>query len=413
MLIAAAAFAAPSLTTIQDVLYKADGNKFNGTVTIAWSSFQAADHSAIVTQSTTVKVVDGFLRVQLVPTTTATPASQYQVTYNSDGRIQFTEIWAVPASATPLRVQDVRTTAAPSQDTATQPGTTAQESDVVGLVADLSARPIKGPGFAPGRVAMVNASGALESISGVLSDCVRVDGTAGPCGAQPPAFVDGEALSGIVDGSNASFTLADLPEPASSLAIYRNGLLQKASLDYTSTGRTILFGTESVPQPGDILLASYRISGSEDDSPAGFAPSQVLCAGSGGSTGALTLTSIGSCVIPAATIQPGDRFEIRFDLENQGSAGAFSFEVRWGSTVILHRDASAADALATGRADASIKSSGAQLSSQSWGTALPFAANVALAADSYSSGIIVDFQGKVAQAGGTVALRNYSVVRVR
>jgi hypothetical protein len=72
--LAGAAFAGPPLTTIQDVLYKADGTRFNGALTISWSSFQAVDNSAIVMQSTTVKVVDGNLRVQLVPNTSATPA---------------------------------------------------------------------------------------------------------------------------------------------------------------------------------------------------------------------------------------------------------------------------------------------------------------------------------------------------
>src|SRR3954454_17412701 len=93
-----AAYAGPPLTTVQDVLYKADGTRFNGTLTINWSSFQAADNSAVVTQSTTVKLVDGNLHVQLVPGTTATPPITYQVIYNSDGRVQFRESWAVPAS---------------------------------------------------------------------------------------------------------------------------------------------------------------------------------------------------------------------------------------------------------------------------------------------------------------------------
>lgn len=95
-LLVTSALAAPPLTTIQDVLYKADGTRFNGTLAIAWSTFQAADASAIATQSTTVKVVDGNLRVQLVPTTVSNPPMVYSVTYNSDGRIQFQEIWAVP-----------------------------------------------------------------------------------------------------------------------------------------------------------------------------------------------------------------------------------------------------------------------------------------------------------------------------
>src|ERR1035437_5271 len=176
--------AAPPLTTIQDVLYKADGTRFNGTLNISWNSFQAVDNSSIVTQSTTVKVVEGNLRVQLVPTTASTPQAYYTVVYNSDGRLQFQETWAVPSSAQPLRVRDVRT-AAPNVSVSSDSGTgtgPVQESDVVGLIADLGARPLKGAGLAAGRVAYVNPLGALDSVSGGPTDCVHVDGSSGPCG---------------------------------------------------------------------------------------------------------------------------------------------------------------------------------------------------------------------------------------
>lgn len=63
--------AAPPLATVQDVLYKADGTRFNGVAFIEWRSFQASDLSNIATHSVTVPIVDGNLRVQLVPTTTA------------------------------------------------------------------------------------------------------------------------------------------------------------------------------------------------------------------------------------------------------------------------------------------------------------------------------------------------------
>src|SRR5262245_34279543 len=85
-LLVAPVFAGPPLTTIQDVIYKADGTRFNGTITIRWTSFEGIDHSNIATQQTQVRVVDGNLRVQLVPSTTATPPVFYSVSYNSDGR---------------------------------------------------------------------------------------------------------------------------------------------------------------------------------------------------------------------------------------------------------------------------------------------------------------------------------------
>ena len=415
--LAAAATAGPPLTTIQDVLYKADGTRFNGTLVISWNSFQALDSSAIVTQSTTVKVVDGNLRVQLVPSTTATPAGAYSVTYNSDGRIQFQERWAVPSSAQPVRLRDVRTASAittggggsGSDTTGSGP---VQESDVVGLVADLGARPVKASGFAAGRVAMVNSAGSLESISGSPTDCVRVDGSSGPCGSTPPSFVDGDSPAGIVDGANASFTISAAPDPVSSLSVYRNGLLQKLGSDYTFSGRTVQFVAAAVPQPGDTLLAAYRLGGVDSGAPQLYPAPQVLCSGTGAATNATTLGSVGTCAIPAGVLSAGDRVEVRFDFEHQGAAAGFSVELRWGSTVVTHRDAASTDVLATGRADAAIVASGARLSAQSWGTVLPFTAGVLTSSDSYASGVTVDFQGKVANAADVLTLRNYTVVRL-
>src|SRR5579883_2350310 len=408
-----AAYAGPPLTTIQDVLYKADGTRFNGTLTISWSSFQAADHSAIVTQSTVVKVLDGNLRVQLVPVTTADPPATYSVSYNSDGRIQFRETWSVPASATPMRVRDVRVASA-SGATSGSGGagadTAVSESSVVGLLSDLGARPVKGPSFAAGRVVLVDSAGMLESAGGTASDCLRVDGSSGPCGGAGASFVDGEPPSGIVDGSNATFSVSAIPDPAGSLAVYRNGLLQKAGSDYNASGQTIQFVAAAVPQPGDTLLASYRIGGSGAYTAAYSAP-QVLCSGAGAPAGSASLSSVGGCAIPAGILAAGDRVEIRLDFDKQGSAAGFSYEVHWGSTVALHRDGAASESSATARVDAAILSSSAQLTTQSWGAVLPFSAGMANATDAYANGLTVDFQANAA-GGDTVTLRNYTVVRI-
>ena len=412
--LASYALAGPPLTTIQDILYKADGTRFNGTATISWTSFQAMDNSTIATQSTTVKIVDGNLHVQLVPTTTGTPATYYSVTYNSNGRIQFQETWSVPSSAQPLHVRDVRV-ASPSNVAADTGGgtssTPSQETDIVGLVADLGARPLKGPGFAAGRVAVVNPLGALDSATGSATDCVHVDGSSGPCGGAQPSFVDGDSPAGIVDGSNTSFTLSAVPVPASSLAVYRNGVLQKIVQDYTLTGSTIQFVPAAAPQPADTLLASYRLTGTDASAPQVFTSPQVLCSGTGAATTAASLASMGACAIPAGLLAPGDRVEIRFDFAHQGTVSGFTFAILWGATTIVERDAGAADALVTGRANAAILAAGAQLDSQSWGTVLPFGATVSGAADAYTGGLTVDFQGMLAQTGDTLTLANYTVLR--
>jgi hypothetical protein len=203
--------------------------------------------------------VDGNLYVQLVPTVGAAPAAFYTVQYYASGKTQFTETWSVPESAEKLRVRDVRTSG-PLWPGGIGQITQIQESDVVGLAADLAARPLKGPGYTPGRAALINDSGEIEAAAGSPGDCVRVDGSSGPCGAggSPLIFVDLETPSGVVDGSNSNFLTSAAPAPPSSLLLFRNGILQKSGFDFTLSGSTIHFLAGAIPQPGDTLLASYR-----------------------------------------------------------------------------------------------------------------------------------------------------------
>jgi hypothetical protein len=401
--------AAPPLTTIQDVLYKADGTRFNGTLAISWTSFEAVDTSVIAQQTTTVTVVNGNLQVQLVPTTTATPAAFYTVVYNSDGLVQFQETWAVPSSLLPLRIRDVRVTA--TGEVGVAPISTLQETDIIGLSSDLGARPLKGPGYAAGRVAFVDPNGAIEAVTGSATDCVRVDGSTGPCGGTQSSFVDSETPAGVVDGANATFTLVSVPSPAASLTLYRNGMLQQPAQDFTLTGNQLLFVSAATPQPGDTLLASYRLFGSTGDTPQLFPYPQVLCSGLGAATNSSTLASIGTCTIPASLLSAGDRVEIRFDLDHSGTAGAFTFAVLWGATTVVSRNASAVDAQIAGHADAALTVAGAQLSHQSWGTSLAFAAGLGTSTDTYSAGITVSFQALTALTAETVTLRNFTVTR--
>src|SRR3989441_4357515 len=97
-LFSAIAWAQPALTTISDVLFKADGTRFNGLAQFTWVSFESGNGSNIAQQSKTIRIIDGNLFVQLTPTIDAVPAAQYSVKYSSDGKIQFQETWAVPSS---------------------------------------------------------------------------------------------------------------------------------------------------------------------------------------------------------------------------------------------------------------------------------------------------------------------------
>jgi hypothetical protein len=262
-------------------------------------------------------------------------------------------------------------------------------------------------------VAVVDALGALETATGNASDCMHVDGSSGACGSTEPSFVDADTLTGIVDGSNTSFSLSAAPSPASSLALYRNGMLEKAGVDYTANVAAIQFLSASTPQPGDALLASYRLAGGAGGGAAQPFPSpQVLCSGAGAATNGISLASIGTCQIAGGVLAVGDRIAIHFDLAHQGTAGGFTFEILWGATTVVQRVAAAGDALVGGRAEAAIENGGAQLSQQSWGTVLPLAAGVAQSTDAYASGLTIGFQGEVAQAVDTLTLSGYSVVRL-
>ena len=289
------------------------------------------------------------------------------------------------------------------------------ESQVTGLTADLAARPLDGPAFAPGRVAVINSLGSIDGVDGNASDCLHVDGSSGACGSgsggTTASFMDSDSPSGIVDGSNTTFTLSQTPSPSTSLALYRNGILQKVTQDFTIGGSSVAFVTANTPQPGDTLLASYRVAGVSGTGQSNPSP-QVLCSGTGSSTTGVSMTSIGACSIPSGLLLAGARVEIHFDVAHTGAASGFTFEVDWAATPILNRSGATSDALVSGRAEAAILASGSQLSSQSWGTALPFGASVAPSTDAYAAGITINFQGKLAQTGDTLALANYTVVRV-
>src|ERR1019366_2514165 len=147
--------------------------------------------------------------------------------------------------------------------------------------------------------------------------------------AAPPVPARLGRNSRTLNGSNASFTLSAVPAPTSSLYLYRNGVLQKAGLDYNLSGNIVQFLAGSTPQPGDTLLASYRVT--PTGTPQGPPAPQILCSGMGTATSSTTLSSLGACTIPAGTLQPGDRVKIGFDYSHEGSLTGFTFAVNWGN----------------------------------------------------------------------------------
>ncbi len=252
--------ATPPLTTISDTLFNADGTFFNGVVVISWPSFEASDTSNIAAETENVQVNNGVLYVQLVPTTNADTAAVYTIQYTSLGVTQFSEAWAVPPSVLPLRVRDVRLAPGSVSGSAPAAATIITIGDVTGLQNALNVRPPVGTAFGISRSAVIDATGAIDAASGNLSDCLHVDGTSGPCASLSTTFIDGEIPSGTINGSNAAFILANVPNPSSSLALFRNGLLLTQGRDYTLSSNAVTFQTGAVPQSGDTLAASYRLA---------------------------------------------------------------------------------------------------------------------------------------------------------
>lgn len=410
-----AAAAQPTLTTIQDVLYRADGTRFNGTMYINYESFQAGDSSNIATASLTIPIVNGTLRVRLAPTTTASAGAQYNVTYNAAGINQFTEVWAVPPSSITLRVRDVRV----STGTVVGPEpviSPVQISDVIGLQNELEVRPMRGIGFGLGRAAVINSSGQIDGASGALSDCVRVDGTSGPCGGGgggflSGAFADNEIPSGTVNGSNTVFTLVRAPSPAASLLLYRNGLLMRQNIDYQLTATTITFFLASTPQSGDLLAASYRYADPANPL-SSMAAAQTICSSVGGTTSSTTSTLLGTCTIPAGVLGSGDRIEVRYQYGHVGSAAGFTATVEFGGTTVLSRAAASSESVLVGDARVGLYSGAQTWDVESWGASTAVAVGAGTAGENVAASITVSLRGQMAVGGSdTVALRNFTVIR--
>ena len=252
-------------TEIKDVQRTPDGELFAGRMTIRRL---VPDRTGVTQRSVSVMMQDvilGVIHVNLDPNATNSAMEMYEVTFEPAGAHSYKELWAVPDCAGPVRLANIRITGivTRSADKNTsrtldgQRNSTAPETAIEGLIADLNQRPIKGPGFGVGSVAIINQDGQIETVVGNPGDCVYVDGTAGPCGSVDSMFVDSEVPSGILDGQNRLFTLLNTPSGLS-LQLFRNGLYMKADFDYVLIGNTVQFVDGAIPQASDTLVASYR-----------------------------------------------------------------------------------------------------------------------------------------------------------
>jgi len=70
-------------------------------------------------------------------------------------------------------------------------------------------------------------------------------------------FVEDEIPTGTIDGSNMSFTLANTPNPASSLEVRKNGLIMILTEEYSLSGDTLTLVV--APRIGMNLRVDYRV----------------------------------------------------------------------------------------------------------------------------------------------------------
>lgn len=99
-----------TLTTISDIVYRADGNPAGGTLLISWPAFTTAGNQAVAAGNASVVLGSGgTFTVQLAPNAGATPAGVvYTVVYQLNDSTVKTEFWSVGTS-TPETIAQVRT----------------------------------------------------------------------------------------------------------------------------------------------------------------------------------------------------------------------------------------------------------------------------------------------------------------
>jgi hypothetical protein len=105
----------PVMTTINDVLYRADGTPARGTLLISWPAFTTADGAPVAAGTMDIALgANGEVQIELAPNAGANPAgTYYKVVLKLEDGTTNTEYWVVPATS-PASVAAVRSRLVPS-----------------------------------------------------------------------------------------------------------------------------------------------------------------------------------------------------------------------------------------------------------------------------------------------------------
>ena len=193
----------PETTTINDVVYRADGSLAGGTLLISWPAFTTAAGQSVAAGRKSVTLgPGGTLSVALVPNTTATPPGTfYTVVYQLDDGTVKTEFWVV-TSTSPSTIAAVRTVLGSVNSAVTTSGS----GSFVSKSGDSMTGPLQLPGdpVAPNQAATkhyVDSGLAVKAdvIGGVVPSaqlgngtannglCLHGDSTWGACGSSSDA----------------------------------------------------------------------------------------------------------------------------------------------------------------------------------------------------------------------------------
>jgi hypothetical protein len=81
-----------------------------------------------------------------------------------------------------------------------------------------------------------------------------------PCNCAREAVVPvQEVPAGLVDGTNRTFTLSQVPMSVASCLLQLDGVTLTQGVDYSLSGQTIFLNVLQTPQTGDNLLAYYWV----------------------------------------------------------------------------------------------------------------------------------------------------------
>ncbi len=321
ILAAHAAFGQSTLTQIRDTVVNADGTPFNGTVVITWNG-STGSNTGTTPLSTSARIYSGALSVLLVPTTTASAGAFYQaVYYSSNGVVSWTETWQVPPSTSALTLSNIRTST-------TQTGGGSNSGGNSGGSGSGGTTNPGGGQYAtlPISISQVTSLSAdlstINSTIAALTAQINNLNSLGPVSQTNAAFVDTEVPGGTLDGSNAAFSLAQTPAPAASLKLYRNGLLQSPGIDYSLSGSAVTFVAASVPHPGDVLSAYYRVPGTAPL--ASFTDSEIPGGMIDGNNAVFTLVSAPAPAVSLKLYKNGVLLTQNADYTISGSTITFS-----------------------------------------------------------------------------------------